>query len=192
MLTLAAGTKVFLATDPVDLRRGHDGLCSLVKNTLGLDAYTDVQIRGALPIVAPPAAGLTVRSGHVSLLDTYAQNLFIATTAMPTWRGIRNMEEFAVDDASTFYTRRGSLEWALYRLTHGATDPVTLLHHDGPMAGDPYETSKFTVSSDELLFLVVTADGTISLRALNKESGKPTRQLANSARHPTPLRGPSM
>lgn len=39
MLTLAAGTKVFLATEPVDLRRGHDGLCSLVKNTLGLDAF---------------------------------------------------------------------------------------------------------------------------------------------------------
>lgn len=39
MLTLAPGTKVFLATDPVDLRRGHDGLCSLVKNTLGLDAF---------------------------------------------------------------------------------------------------------------------------------------------------------
>lgn len=39
MLTLAAGTKVFLATEPVDLRRGHDGLCSLVKNTLGLDPF---------------------------------------------------------------------------------------------------------------------------------------------------------
>ena len=40
MLTLAAGTKVFLATEPVDLRRGHDGLCSLVKNTLGLDPFS--------------------------------------------------------------------------------------------------------------------------------------------------------
>ena len=39
MLTLAAGTKVFLATEPVDLRRGHDGLCSLVKNALGLDPF---------------------------------------------------------------------------------------------------------------------------------------------------------
>ena len=39
MPTLAAGTKVYLATEPVDLRRGHDGLCSLVKNTLGLDAF---------------------------------------------------------------------------------------------------------------------------------------------------------
>jgi transposase len=39
VLTLAAGTKVYLATEPVDLRRGHDGLCSLVKNTLGLDAF---------------------------------------------------------------------------------------------------------------------------------------------------------
>ncbi|GAH70985.1 unnamed protein product [marine sediment metagenome] len=39
MLTLAPGTKVFLATEPVDLRRGHDGLYSLVKNTLCLDAF---------------------------------------------------------------------------------------------------------------------------------------------------------
>jgi transposase len=39
VLTLAAGTQVFLATEPVDLRRGHDGLCSLVKNTLGLDPF---------------------------------------------------------------------------------------------------------------------------------------------------------
>jgi transposase len=39
VLTLAPGTKVYLATEPVDLRRGHDGLCSLVKNTLGLDAF---------------------------------------------------------------------------------------------------------------------------------------------------------
>lgn len=39
MLTLASGAKVFLATEPVDLRRGHDGLYSLVKNTLCLDAF---------------------------------------------------------------------------------------------------------------------------------------------------------
>lgn len=39
MLTLATGTKVYLAAEPVDLRRGHDGLCSLVKNTLKLDAF---------------------------------------------------------------------------------------------------------------------------------------------------------
>ena len=39
MLTLATGTKVFLATEAVDLRRGHDGLCSLVKNKLALDPF---------------------------------------------------------------------------------------------------------------------------------------------------------
>jgi len=39
VLTLAPGTQVFLGTEPVDLRRGHDGLYSLVKNTLGLDAF---------------------------------------------------------------------------------------------------------------------------------------------------------
>ena len=39
MLTLASGAKVYLAIEAVDLRRGHDGLCSLVKNTLALDPF---------------------------------------------------------------------------------------------------------------------------------------------------------
>lgn len=39
MLTLASGAKVYLATEPVDLRRGHDGLCSLVRNVLALDPF---------------------------------------------------------------------------------------------------------------------------------------------------------
>lgn len=39
MLTLTANAKVYLATEPVDLRRGHDGLCALVRGTLALDPY---------------------------------------------------------------------------------------------------------------------------------------------------------
>ncbi len=39
MLTVASGTRVYLASQPVDLRRGHDGLCALVRGTLGLDPY---------------------------------------------------------------------------------------------------------------------------------------------------------
>jgi len=39
MLTVAAGTRVYLATEPVDLRRGHDGLCALVRGALALDPY---------------------------------------------------------------------------------------------------------------------------------------------------------
>jgi transposase len=39
VLTLAAGVKVFLATEPVDLRRGHDGLCALVRGVLALDPF---------------------------------------------------------------------------------------------------------------------------------------------------------
>lgn len=39
MLTLASGARVYLATEPVDLRRGHDGLCSLVRNALELDPF---------------------------------------------------------------------------------------------------------------------------------------------------------
>lgn len=39
MLTIATGTRVYLASQPVDLRRGHDGLCALVRGTLDLDPY---------------------------------------------------------------------------------------------------------------------------------------------------------
>jgi transposase len=37
MLSVAAGSKVFLASEPVDLRRGHDGLCALVHTSFGMD-----------------------------------------------------------------------------------------------------------------------------------------------------------
>jgi transposase len=37
MLSVAAGSKVFLAAEPVDLRRGHDGLATLVRALFGLD-----------------------------------------------------------------------------------------------------------------------------------------------------------
>jgi len=37
MLSVAPGTKVYMATAPVDLRRGHDGL---VGKTLSLDPYS--------------------------------------------------------------------------------------------------------------------------------------------------------
>lgn len=37
MLTVAAGARVYLATEPVDLRRGHDGLSALVRTRFGMD-----------------------------------------------------------------------------------------------------------------------------------------------------------
>ncbi len=40
MLTVSPGTRVYLATEPVDMRRGHDGLCSLVHNALQLDPFS--------------------------------------------------------------------------------------------------------------------------------------------------------
>ena len=39
MLTLPPSVKVYLATEPVDLRRGHDGLCALVRARFQLDPY---------------------------------------------------------------------------------------------------------------------------------------------------------
>ena len=39
MLTLPSGTKIYLATETVDLRRGHDGLSALVRSKLALDPY---------------------------------------------------------------------------------------------------------------------------------------------------------
>jgi transposase len=39
VLTLAVGTKVYLATERVDLRRGHDGLCAFVRSRFALDPF---------------------------------------------------------------------------------------------------------------------------------------------------------
>lgn len=39
MLTPAPNTKVYVAVEPADLRRGHDGLCALVRGALELDPY---------------------------------------------------------------------------------------------------------------------------------------------------------
>lgn len=37
MLHVAPGTRLFLATAPVDLRRGHDGLAALVQSMFEMD-----------------------------------------------------------------------------------------------------------------------------------------------------------
>jgi transposase len=37
MLSVSAGTRIYLATEPVDLRRGHDGLTALVRARFGMD-----------------------------------------------------------------------------------------------------------------------------------------------------------
>jgi transposase len=39
MLTPAPGARVYLAVAATDLRRGHDGLCALVRGALELDPY---------------------------------------------------------------------------------------------------------------------------------------------------------
>jgi transposase len=39
MLSLPASVRVYLAIEPVDLRRGHDGLCALVRATYALDPH---------------------------------------------------------------------------------------------------------------------------------------------------------
>ena len=39
MLTVPSTVRVYLATEPVDLRRGHDGLCTLVRARYDLDPH---------------------------------------------------------------------------------------------------------------------------------------------------------
>lgn len=39
MLTLSPTVRVYLATEAVDLRRGHDGLCALVRSRYGCDPH---------------------------------------------------------------------------------------------------------------------------------------------------------
>ncbi|WP_084731867.1 IS66 family insertion sequence element accessory protein TnpB [Microvirga vignae] len=40
MIQIAAGTKVYLACQPVDMRRGFDGLSAEVVNRLNADPYS--------------------------------------------------------------------------------------------------------------------------------------------------------
>lgn len=40
MLSWGPRTKIFVAREPVDLRRGHDGLCALVSSVLASDPYS--------------------------------------------------------------------------------------------------------------------------------------------------------
>lgn len=40
MLSIGFGARVVLATEPVDLRRGHDGLISLVRSRWNADPYS--------------------------------------------------------------------------------------------------------------------------------------------------------
>jgi transposase len=39
MLTLPPSVRIFLAAEPVDMRRGHDGLCAIVRNQWKLDLF---------------------------------------------------------------------------------------------------------------------------------------------------------
>jgi transposase len=39
VLTSSPGVRVFLASEAVDLRRGHDGLCALVRSMYGRDPH---------------------------------------------------------------------------------------------------------------------------------------------------------
>lgn len=39
MLTLPPSVRIFLAVEPVDLRRGHDGLYAIVRNEWRMDAF---------------------------------------------------------------------------------------------------------------------------------------------------------
>ena len=36
------GTRILVASEPVDFRKGHDGLAAVVQNELGLDPYSGV------------------------------------------------------------------------------------------------------------------------------------------------------
>ena len=40
MLTLPPSVRIYLAVEPVDLRRGHDGLFAIVKNQWRMDPFT--------------------------------------------------------------------------------------------------------------------------------------------------------
>ncbi len=44
MTAPGSGTRVVVATRPVDFRKGHDGLAAVVEQELGLDPYSGVAV----------------------------------------------------------------------------------------------------------------------------------------------------
>ena len=42
MMVSLGGTRIVVATEAVDFRKGHDGLAAVVQNELGLDPYSGV------------------------------------------------------------------------------------------------------------------------------------------------------
>lgn len=40
MLSWGPGTKIYVATEPVDMRKGHDGLCKLAEVVMRSDPYS--------------------------------------------------------------------------------------------------------------------------------------------------------
>ena len=45
MIGLAHGVKVFICTDPADMRRSFDGLCGMTENLMKLDPLTNTPRR---------------------------------------------------------------------------------------------------------------------------------------------------
>jgi transposase len=39
VILLASGVRIYVATRPIDFRKGHDGLAAVVQETLGLDPF---------------------------------------------------------------------------------------------------------------------------------------------------------
>ena len=44
MIVAGSGSKVVVATRPVDFRKGHDGLVAVVEHELGLDPYSGIVV----------------------------------------------------------------------------------------------------------------------------------------------------
>ena len=76
MITPGADLKVYVATRPVDFRKGHDGLAALVQQMFGLDPFSGAAFvfRAKRAQQATFCIQSSIRNDRISLASTIRAN----------------------------------------------------------------------------------------------------------------------
>src|SRR5436309_12281769 len=94
MITPGADLKVYVATRPVDFRKGHDGLAALVQQMFGLDPFS-----GAAFVFRAKRAdrvGHFIRAKHVSSAAITAPSSPSTSTSYRDGSGSRSLTSWGI------------------------------------------------------------------------------------------------
>ena len=87
MITPGADLQVYIATRPVDFRKGHDGLATLVQQMFGLDPFSGAAF--VFRAKRPQHATFCIQSSKcdncISMASPFWTNA--SSRTVPTWQG---------------------------------------------------------------------------------------------------------